>query len=52
MSALITNAARPDHAKYLANWLAVFKDDKRAIFHAVAKAGEAAAVLKKLQPII
>ena len=34
----ITPAVRKDHAQYLANWLQVLKDDKRAIFAAAAKA--------------
>jgi len=46
----ITNAPRADHAKYLANWLSVLKQDKRALFHAAAKAAEASAYLKGLQP--
>jgi antirestriction protein ArdC len=46
----ITNDPRPDHAQYLAQWLAVLKADKRALFHAAAKASEAASYLKRLQP--
>ncbi|MFA5957753.1 ArdC family protein [Hyphomicrobium sp.] len=45
----ITQAARPDHAHYLANWLHVLKNDKRALFHAAAKAAEAVTYLKSLQ---
>jgi antirestriction protein ArdC len=45
----ISNAPRADHAQYLANWLAVLKQDKRALFHAAAKAAEASAYLKGLQ---
>lgn len=48
----ITQPARPDHAHYLAKWLAVLKDDKRALFHAAAKAAEAANYLKNLQPAL
>jgi antirestriction protein ArdC len=48
----ITDAPRADHAQYLANWLAVLKDDKRALFHAAAKAAEACAYLRSLQPQI
>lgn len=33
---------RVDHASYIASWLKVLKDDKRAIFTAAAKASEAA----------
>lgn len=38
----ISPAPREDHARYLANWLAVLKDDKKAIFTAAAKAQIAA----------
>ncbi|MEO1473561.1 MAG: zincin-like metallopeptidase domain-containing protein, partial [Pseudomonadota bacterium] len=34
----ITPTVRDDHAQYLANWLQVLKDDKRATFAAAAKA--------------
>jgi len=34
----ITPVVRDDHAQYLANWLEVLKNDKRAIFAAAAKA--------------
>ncbi|WP_371422013.1 ArdC family protein [Tardiphaga sp.] len=37
----ITLEPRPDHAAYLANWLAVLKSDKRAIFTAAALAQKA-----------
>ena len=40
---------RPDHAQYLASWLAVLKADKKAIFTAASKASEAAAFLAALQ---
>ena len=33
---------RADHAQYLANWLKVLKEDKKAIFTAAAKAQAAA----------
>lgn len=46
----ITQDTRPDHAQYLANWLTLLKSDSRAIFTAAAKASEAVAYLKKLQP--
>lgn len=46
----ISNAPRADHAQYLASWLAVLKQDKRALFHAAAKASEAVAYLRGLQP--
>jgi antirestriction protein ArdC len=40
-----------DHAQYLAHWLKLLKEDDRAIFTAAAKASEAVAYLKGLQPI-
>lgn len=41
----VTPVARPDHAQYLAHWLAVMKADKRAIFAAAAQADKAARYL-------
>lgn len=38
----ITPEPRKDHACYIKNWLAVLKNDKRAIFTAAAKASRAA----------
>lgn len=46
----ITQDVRADHAQYLAQWLKLLKDDSRAIFTAAARASEAVAYLKKLQP--
>lgn len=46
----ITNTPRPDHAQYLAHWLAVLKQDSRAIFTAAAAASRACAYLAGLQP--
>jgi len=46
----ITQDCRPDHAEYLAQWLTLIKNDARAIFTAAAKASEAVAYLKRLQP--
>jgi antirestriction protein ArdC len=46
----ITPEPREDHAAYIANWLKVLKDDKRAIFTAAAHAERAAAFLHGLQP--
>lgn len=40
---------RADHASYLANWLQVLRNDKRAIFTAAARASEAAEYLAKLE---
>ncbi len=41
---------RPDHASYLASWLTVLKNDKRAIFQAAAHAQKAVNFLEALQP--
>lgn len=41
---------RADHASYIASWLKVLKDDKRAIFAAAAHAQRAADYLIGLQP--
>jgi antirestriction protein ArdC len=46
----ITSEMRPDHAQYLVPWLRLLKDDNRAIFTAAARASEAVAYLKGLQP--
>lgn len=43
----ITQEVRLDHAQYLANWLQLLRDDKKAIFTAAARAAEAAAYLRK-----
>lgn len=40
---------RPDHAAYIASWLKVLKDDKRAIFTAASHAQRAADFLLHLQ---
>jgi antirestriction protein ArdC len=37
----ISNTPRPDHAAYLATWLAVLRRDKRAIFSAASQAQKA-----------
>lgn len=39
---------RLDHAPYVASWLRVLRNDKRAIFTAASKAQEAAAYLHQL----
>lgn len=39
---------RADHAQYLAHWLKVLKADKRAIFTAALKAGDAVAFLREM----
>jgi antirestriction protein ArdC len=45
----ITDDPRADHAQYLAHWLSIMKEDKKAIFTAASKASEAAAFLTGLQ---
>ena len=45
----ITPELREDHASYLAHWLKVLKDDKRAIFAAASHAQKAADYLHSLQ---
>jgi antirestriction protein ArdC len=46
----ITPEPREDHAAYIASWLTVLKNDKRAIFTAAAHAQRAADFLHALQP--
>jgi antirestriction protein ArdC len=46
----ITPEMREDHASYVANWLKVLKDDKRAIFTAASYASKAVDFLHALQP--
>ena len=46
----ITPEVRDDHAAYLASWLKVLKDDKRAIFSAASLASKAVDFLHGLQP--
>jgi antirestriction protein ArdC len=48
----ITPEPRDDHASYIANWLKVLKDDKRAIFTAAAHAERAVGFLHGLQPAV
>jgi Zincin-like metallopeptidase len=45
----LTPALREDHAAYIASWLEVLKNDKRAIFSAAAHAHKAADYLTGLQ---
>lgn len=45
----ITPDIRPDHAAYIASWLKVLKEDKRAIFTAAAHAQRAADFLNGFQ---
>jgi antirestriction protein ArdC len=42
---------RPDHAEYVANWLRVLKNDKRAIFTAASKAQAAVDWMIARQPV-
>jgi antirestriction protein ArdC len=46
----ITPEPRDDHASYLAHWIGVLKEDRRAIFHAAAHAQKAIDFLHGLQP--
>lgn len=46
----ITPEIRDDHAAYIASWLKVLKDDKRAIFTAASHATKAVDFLHSLQP--
>lgn len=46
----ITPELRDDHASYVAHWLKVLKDDKRAIFTAASHASRAVDYLHGLQP--
>jgi antirestriction protein ArdC len=46
----LTPEPREDHAAYIADWLTVLKNDKRAIFTAAAHAERAAVFLHGLQP--
>jgi antirestriction protein ArdC len=41
----VTTELRPDHAAYIASWLAVLRSDKRAVFTAASAAQRAAAYL-------
>ena len=47
----LTPEVREDHGAYLASWLKVLKDDKRAIFSAAAHAQRAVDFLHGLQPL-
>lgn len=46
----ISNAPRPDHASYLASWLKVLRDDKKAILTAASEASKVVDFLETLQP--
>lgn len=45
----ITPETRPDHAQYLASWLRLLRNDRKAIFTAAARAAEAVQWLKDRQ---
>lgn len=45
----ITNAPRPDHTAYLASWLTVLKDNKKAILTAASEASKVVDYLQTLQ---
>lgn len=45
----ITPEQRPDHAQYIAHWLAILKRDPKAIFAAASRAQQAADHLHRLQ---
>ncbi len=46
----LTPEVRDDHAAYIASWIKVLKNDKRAIFTAASHAQRAADFLHGLQP--
>jgi antirestriction protein ArdC len=46
----LTPEVREDHAAYIASWISVLKNDKRAIFSAAAHAQRTADYLHSLQP--
>jgi antirestriction protein ArdC len=47
----ITGEPRADHAAYIADWLAILREDKKAIFTAASKAAQAAAFLGAMQGV-
>ena len=48
----IENNPRQDHAAYIARWLKVLRDDKKALFTAASQASRAAEFLASLQPAV
>ncbi len=46
----LASEPRPDHAAYVASWLKVLRDDKRAIFTAASLAQKAADWMHQRQP--
>jgi len=47
----ISHTPRPDHAAYLASWLTVLRDDKKAILTAASEASKVVDFLQILHPI-
>ena len=45
----LSNTPRADHAAYIASWLTVLKNDKKATFTAAARAATAAGFLQACQ---
>ena len=45
----LANEPRPDHAAYVASWIKVLKNDRRAIFTAASRAQEAVDWMQKRQ---
>lgn len=48
----ITPEIRDDHASYIASWLEVLKNDKRAVFVATSQASKAVDYLHEMQPLL
>ncbi len=46
----LTAQPRLDHAQYIASWLKLLKEDKKAVFTAAARAQEALTYLIGIQP--
>jgi antirestriction protein ArdC len=46
----LTPEVRSDHASYIASWIKILKEDKRALFSAASHAQRAADFLNGLQP--
>ena len=44
----ILGATLPDHASYLANWIKILREDKKAILTAAAQASKAHGFIKAL----
>jgi antirestriction protein ArdC len=47
----ISPTPRQDHANYIAHWLKVLKNDKKAIFYAARQATQAVDYLKKIASV-